>query len=573
MGSKAKTKRSLKVTLILMSVLPLVVTSALVLYIAAGALRQGMQDVALQGLQIAATAVHAGYDSLNEDAYYLSESGDLMKGDFNITQNEAALDAYTKGTNAAVTLFWGDTRVATSLLDTSGKRITGTKATDAVINAVLKGGKDYSNVKVNINNENYYAYYLPLRNTDGTIIGMVFAGQPSAQVDATINSKVLSISLIAVLGTVLAAIVCYVIAKKIALAIQKTHAAMEVVASGDLRQDVDPVVLKRKDELGTMGNAMQSLVNELRSSVSQIQESAKQVLSSGEEIGDTASQTSHTVDEISCAVDDISKGAVTQAEDIEDATGRIAEMGSLIEMIVEDIEELDKKALEMKNASDASAEIMKELGDSNDQTVEAIQKVAQNVKATDESVRMISEAIELITNIASETSLLSLNASIEAARAGEAGRGFAVVASEIQKLAEESNTSASRIGEIISKLSEDSKNSMIVMKEVDERLADQQKKLEQTKDQFEALDSGIRATREGTERINGQAAECDKARSRVVDIIQNLSATSQENAASTQETNASMEELNATIAILAESADALKELAVVMDQNTQFFRL
>ena len=573
MGEKKTKKRSLKFTLSLMSVLPLVLTAAVVLIIAANALRGGMQDVALEGLKIATTAVHAGYDALNDEPYSLSENGDLMKGEYNITQNEATLDAYTAGTNADVTLFWGDTRVATSLLDKSGNRIIGTKAGDAVIEAVYKGGKDYSNVKVNINDENYYAYYLPLENPDGTIVGMVFAGQPSAQIDKHINQKVTNISIVAIFGAIIAGIICYFVARKLAVAIAKTHTAFEAVAGGDLSKDVDPDVLKRADELGAMGRAMHRLVAELRESVSNIQASSKQVLSSGDEIGDTARQTSQTVEEISRAVDDISKGAVSQAEDIEDATGRIAEMGNLIELIVDNIEQLDKKALEMKDASDASVEIMEELGRSNDQTVDAIQKVARNVKATDESVQMISEAVELITNIASETSLLSLNASIEAARAGEAGRGFAVVASEIQKLAEESNVSASKISEIINRLSEDSKNSMIVMKEVDERLADQQKKLEETREQFNLLDNGISISREATDRINGQAEECDKARSRVVDLIQNLSATSQENAASTQETNASMEELNATIALLAESADALRELAVVMDQNTQFFRL
>lgn len=573
MGNKEKKRYSLKLTLIAMSILPLVLTATLILLIAAGALRQGMQDVALKGLQIAVTAVHAGYDSLNEDSYYLNENGDLMKGDFNITQGEDVLDAYTKGTGAAVTLFWGDTRVATSLKDKSGSRIIGTKASDAVIQAVYKEGKTYSNVKVTINDENYYAYYIPLKNPDGSIIGMVFAGQPSAEVDATINKKVLNISLIAIIGAIIAAVICYLIARRLSIAISKTNAVVEVVAGGDLSNDVDPAVLKRRDELGTMGAAMQRLIEELRESVGHIQSSAKQVLEAGMDIGNTANQTSRTVEEISCAVDDISKGAVTQAEDIEDATGRISEMGSLIELIADNIQQLDKEALEMKNASDASTEILKELSKSNDQTVEAIHKVAQNVKATDESVQMISKAVELITNIASETSLLSLNASIEAARAGEAGRGFAVVASEIQKLAEESNISASEIREIIGKLSEDSQNSLTVMKEVDDRLSDQQKKLEETREQFVALDSGIRVSREGTERINDQAAECDQARSHVVDIIQNLSAASQENAASAEETNASMEELNASVTLLAESANVLKELADVMDQNTQFFRL
>jgi len=193
--------------------------------------------------------------------------------------------------------------------------------------------------------------------------------------------------------------------------------------------------------------------------------------------------------------------------------------------------------------------IMDELSVSNDKTTEAVLGVAKNVEATDESVKMITEAVELITNVAAQTNLLSLNASIEAARAGEAGRGFAVVATEIQKLSEESNASARRISEIIAGLAADSKASLSMMETVKTRLKEQQEKLDETKSEFGGVASGIQATREDAGRINDEAVSCDSARGAVVDVIQNLSAISEENAASAEQTTASMEELTANISI------------------------
>ena len=282
---------------------------------------------------------------------------------------------------------------------------------------------------------------------------------------------------------------------------------------------------------------------------------------------------SQNADEISLAVEDVSKGAVSQAEDVETATMQVSDMGQAIENIASDIADLTNTSERMQTAGVEVTGIIQELNDSNDKTVQAIQTVSQNVIATDESVMRISEAVDMITNIAGQTSLLSLNASIEAARAGETGRGFAVVASEIQKLSEESNKSAQCISKIIKSLSEDSHNSMEMMEEVRIRLQEQQEKLDATKERFENVNAGIVSFREETMEINDQAKACDASREKVVDIIQDLSAISEENAASSQETTASMQELNATISLLAESAGGLKDLAVSLSESIEFFKL
>ena len=119
--------------------------------------------------------------------------------------------------------------------------------------------------------------------------------------------------------------------------------------------------------------------------------------------------------------------------------------------------------------------------------------------------------------------------------------------------------------------SEDSANTLTVMDEVRENVAVQQEKMVETMDKFNAVRQGIVASNESTEQIHKQASDCDTARVAVVDIIQNLSALSEENAASTQETTASMEELNATINVLADDANSLKEVAASLEKEMRFF--
>ena len=565
--------RSFRTELLLICIVPLVTLVIIIISVAADSMKEGMQQQALQSLQASATAVKNSYESMNDGEFIVASNGDFMKGDYNITQNMETIDKYTTGLATDVTLFFGDTRMATSLLDTSGNRIIGTQANEEVIRKVLNGGEVFTSYSTLINKQNYYCYYLPLKNPDGKIVGMVFAGQPSEEVDNFIVTKTSIVSMIAVVCAVVISIAAIVIAGKIVKVVVGIENGLDELAEGNLTYNIDSKILKRKDELGNSAKAMDKLQKELREIIGNIQVSAGEVLKDGDKLENIAVQTTSTAEEVSSAVEDISRGAQAQAEDTETATIQVDQMGKLIQSIVGNVAKLNETSLAMQATGEASANTMNELAEYNDKTVAAIYKVFENVKATDDSVKGIATAVDLITSIASQTNLLSLNASIEAARAGEAGRGFAVVATEISKLADESNDSAKKIQEIIQVLANDSKNSLQLMEEVKETLLQQQEKLAATKNQFEDVIRDIETSRRDTNTINEQTQDCDSARQMVVGVIENLSAVSEENAAATQETTASMEELQATITLVAESATTLKSLAASLDEDTKFFKL
>lgn len=557
--------------MILMSGIPLLVMAIVLTSYSAITLKKGMQQEAMDALQYLASGVRAAYNELVEGDFYLAEDGSLMKGDMNLSERTDILDAFVADEDAELTLFYGDVRKSTTLVDqTTGERIVGTTASAEVAKAVL-GGKDYVSYDLTINGEHYYAYYEPLYNSDGSVVGMIFIGMPASEINAFINKSVMGIAGSALVVTILAFVIVLVFGLRLGKAMRKTEATIEEVASGNLTVVIDKKLEKRSDEVGMIMHVLGGLVERLRDVVGQIKDSAAQVHKYGEGLEETAAQTSTTADEISGAVEGISKGAISQAEDIEQATVAVDTMGKAIEGIVAKVEHLAQTAEEMSKAGDEAARNMDELSASNDKTMDAVRRVTETVQQTDASVQQIREAVAMITSIASETSLLSLNASIEAARAGEAGRGFAVVASEIQKLAEESNQSAYRIEEIINNLLADSQRTMEVMGEVNETVDEQQKKLLETKEKFDNVSAGIVTSRENIEQVNTEAQDCDAQRVSVVDIIQNLSAISEENAAAGEETTASMQELNATINMLAQSSQELLKMAEDLNKETEYF--
>ena len=471
-----------------------------------------------------------------------------------------------------VTFFYDNTRYATTILDASGARIVGTACTDEVYQAVVRGGSNFESGSVPINGEDYYAAYIPLKN--GTkVIGMLFCGAPRAEVVEFINQQtatmISALVTVFILSIVLVSVSVYGLSK----GIKAAEKAVLGLSEGQLAIEIDAKSMKRGDELGDMVRGIADLRDRLTEAVRKIHTASGDLMATGVEVNSMAAEINSSTEEISNAVNDIARGASSQAEEIELASGRINDMGNVIEHIVESVSVLDHTSGQMKQSGDDSLRIVQDLSGSNDRTMAAVDRISRQIYATNESANKISEAVEIITDIASQTNLLSLNASIEAARAGDQGRGFAVVADQIRSLAEQSASSAQHITAIISELLKDSEQTVTVMQEVQTIVNEQREKLEETKKQFVNVADGIEQSREETNGIKGQTEICDTARIKVVDIISNLSAISEENAASSEETTASMAELSSTIGALADSAEQLERISSILEEEMKFFKL
>lgn len=337
----------------------------------------------------------------------------------------------------------------------------------------------------------------------------------------------------------------------------------------------DPVQAKlngKKNEVGLISRAMDNLRLSLIDVVGTIKEKSENVMSAADALNSNAAETSTTMEQVEKAVNDIAQGAASQAEDTQTATENVIIMGNMVEETNEEIAKLREYADEMKESTAFAKDIIKELGDVNRRAGEYIDVIAEQTNTTNESALKISEATKLITSIAEETNLLSLNASIEAARAGEQGKGFAVVAAEIQKLAEQSNISAQQIEIIIQELLKDTERAVETMYDVKEIIRLQSDHVEQTDNAFTQIISGVEQSNRAIDRISDKAAQLDEARVGVVDIVQNLTAIAEENAAGTQETSASATEVSAIVEDISDRSNGLRQVAEDLESSMSVFK-
>ena len=327
----------------------------------------------------------------------------------------------------------------------------------------------------------------------------------------------------------------------------------------------------RKDEFSQFGESINKFLDTLQHIIMELQNMSNVLSDKGIELEDKADKTQSATENISSALSDISHGATAQAGDIEDSSQQIIGMCDNISNIIKSVGQLSETSEQMNRNSSEASNIVKELADTSDMTSAAFDKIAAQIIKTNESVVKIQEAVDLIASIASQTNLLSLNASIEAARAGEAGRGFAVVASEIQKLSEQTNTSAGIIDTIIVTLSQESEETVRSINDVTTMIQDQKQKLEETQDKFKAVNEGIKSTDREMNGVLSQADDCSKAGEHAVDLMTNLSAIAEENAASTEQTSASMAELDSGTSSLADTARELKRLSDSLNESLNYF--
>ena len=572
--SKTKVKKKgfrLQARLLLTVLVPTFLLAGCVSAYAVYSLRLGVSKSIEQGLKGELKTFQQALNYTAPGKYEVSAGGYLEKGTYRFG-SMLILDDIKKDTDTDFTIFVGDTSQATSIKDTStGKRFIGTKASEEVIQQVLKDGNDYYDESIDIAGTNYYGYYVPIENSDGTMFGMLFAGVPHSAYSSLINQQQVMILIVAAIFTLLVCVINILISRRIAKATQGAQQVVETVSKGDLTLTV--AKSKRTDEIGDVQRSIADLLDVLKNVIGNVKETATALKQSGDELERMAVQSSMTSDDMSRAIEGISEGAVTQANDTGTATTSVIEIGDKIKDIVEKVDRLDESSEVMFQEDQKSDEILRELTTSNDQTMVAMDEISHHVNVTNDSVQSINDAITMISTIADQTNLLSLNASIEAARAGEQGKGFAVVASEIQKLAEQSNKSALQIQEIITKVVEASDATVSTMDNARNVLSMQQEKLNDTKNCLANVSQGIQSSKVEITGIRNQIKELDAAKNNIVDIVQNLSAISEENAASTEETTASMQELNGTLNVASSAAVELKTLANSLEDAMNYFQV
>lgn len=415
----------------------------------------------------------------------------------------------------------------------------------------------------------YASYYVSSTNAYILVISA-----DEAEVLKPIRNMAIQGIIISSIIAVLAIVIGLVYAQRVTGPIKTITGMVNRFADMDFTKDEKEDILSRcNDETGDMSRSIKKMREQMEKMILDIRERSKELFATSDVLSKDSEETYEMVIQVEKAVSEIAEGATSQAGETQKATESVITIGNMVEETASEAGRLHNNTDVIKNLGSEANSTLADLTEINRKTKEAIEIISRQTNTTNESALKIREATALITSIATETNLLSLNASIEAARAGEQGRGFAVVASQIQKLAEQSNESAKTIEHIVSALINDSEKAVHTMEEVKDVMEEQNTKVDKAEEIFEDVLRGIEVTIKGITTISDYTTKMDTARVNVVDVVQNLTAIAEENAAATEETSASATEVNNIIGNISDKAKDVRSIAENLQDTVEMFKI
>lgn len=385
-----------------------------------------------------------------------------------------------------------------------------------------------------------------------------------SQVENRIQSQFVKMCILVVVSVVIMLVVALVVSAQFGKSICKPLVKIQELATrlahGDLTTAVD---VKAQNELGVTADALNTAQAQMVGLISRIQDTAVKLADALKEFETNFGTMSESIQNVSIAMNEIANNSTEQAEATTSATEGISIIADQIDNTSGEVETLDKNTETMEVQSQKSVEALSKLIDVNNKTKDDIDLMYSQTMKNNEAVAKISESAVLITEIASQTNLLSLNASIEAARAGESGRGFAVVAEEIGHLANQSAETAEVINKIIGELTDNSQKSTDMMKRMKEVSEDQVNVLTNTNSMFGDLQQALKNCVQSLNLITNHITEMDAQKNVITENVDSLGRLATDNAASTEETSSMSTELDH---LVGRSGELLSELSGDVDE-------
>ena len=563
----------LKGKILALSLVPVIMLGIFMFLAAADRIANGIYDEAYVGMQATTLAVRDIFEIGNNGPYHMDEDGMMWKGDtLNISQATDITDHIKENTGMEVTVFWGDTRILTSIVNERGERQINTQASEEIVSRVLKKGETYQNRNIEIFGTKYIVCYTPIyQENSNEIVGMVFLGTPQKTVSVIINKVRIQFLIVILCTVVFVAVIAYILVGRIVSALKKNMDILDSISNGSLHIEIERNVLSRKDEIGNLGKNILHLKESLRAIVKNIHTKSRELESKAVHIESVSRDVYQIMKEVNHSTQEITASCSAQAEDANEASANVSSMGDMIENNTLQLSQLHEISSNMKNVSTEAITQFEQLNAVMQSVRESIHFLSQQTSLTNESVAKISSAAELITAIASQTNLLSLNASIEAARAGEHGRGFSVVASEIQQLSQQSNDAAGQIQVMITNLNTNSRCTLERVKQVQGIIEKQEEDIDATCKIFQQLCRDIDSSAVGMDTILENSKSLEDVRTNTMAIVQNSTALSEENSASLEEIMASIENIYRELGDISEKTRQLKNLSQEMTVSVDVF--
>ncbi|MGL4523629.1 MAG: methyl-accepting chemotaxis protein [Bacilli bacterium] len=346
--------------------------------------------------------------------------------------------------------------------------------------------------------------------------------------------------------------------------------ALVEIGQGNFNVDVN---IKSNDEVGELGVALQNMRDDLQSIVRNVGQATHSIGSHGESLHTSVATNVESANQISIAMNEISSTTAHQASEASSLLQQNQELNDVLVTVSSQINAMEKGCNTANENAHTGIETVEKLMDTTSANNAFISKISTNVFTMVHDVSKINQFLNTITNIATQTNLLSLNASIESARAGEAGRGFAVVANEIRALSEQAALATEQIRDIVEQLNTQSSNVTTDLKDVTQMVESQNDVVTHTKQSFEEITVQINDIKALSESLRQSNVRMQSQKDGISGNIASLVAGIEENSAASEEISATVQTQYDILTQLSSMTEELSDLSKQLEQSVEKFTL
>ncbi len=347
---------------------------------------------------------------------------------------------------------------------------------------------------------------------------------------------------IIIAGLIIVTTVALFISTRFTKNIQKVKNAVEAFGQGDFTQRVH---INSSDEIGSMGETLNVAVEQIRDLISEVMHSSVDMKHSAEHLSEGVEHLNKAAVEIASSIEEVATGSEQQADNLQSMSSYMEELAASFDEASLNVTNVSEVVSKASNVSKHGQEKIEESVEQMNVISQSVVRIQEVMDRLNENTKEISNFVTVISEISTQTNLLSLNAAIEAARAGEYGRGFAVVAEEVRKLAEQSNKSAYEINDIISNILSEAENSQIIVKESSEAVLKGIDVVKNTGQIFAEIYDYVAVVESEMSKVNLTIHEVNKGAQDVTNSISELGAFNEETNSHTQSVAATVEEQTA----------------------------